>query len=138
MTSTSSRAPGRPRRPDRLGQTVARSVLSAPQHERQTNDAEEDEQAAGQLRPLSPEILRAMSEHVLYEIESFGLMTDLLTPHIWMEIPEYVAHGASNAMIESFTIHARSLHDFLYAEPRGDDASAADWFPSDIWEALRG
>jgi hypothetical protein len=90
------------------------------------------------FRPLSPQTLRKTSEHVLYEIQMFGLMTDLLTPHIWDEIPEYMARGASNAMIESFTIHARALRDFLYATPRGDDVSAADWFPAGVWEDLRG
>jgi hypothetical protein len=80
-------------------------------------------------RPVSAGTLRAMSEHVLHEIHMFGLMTDLLTPHLWAEATEYMAQGAHNAMVESFTIHARALQDSLYAKPRGDNASAGDWFP---------
>jgi hypothetical protein len=89
-------------------------------------------------RPRSPATLPAISEHVLYDITMFGLMTDLLTPHLWAEIPTHTAHGASNAMIELFTIHARALQDFLYATPRGDDVSAADGFPAGVWESIRG
>jgi hypothetical protein len=81
-----------------------------------------------------------MSEHVLYEIEMFSRTTALLTPHIWETVPAFMADGAQNALIESFTIHVRGLHDFLYATPKGDDVSAADWFPGreEEWARLRG
>lgn len=91
-------------------------------------------------RPIPPDRLRAMSEHVLYEIEMFADTTDLLTPEIWADVPRFMATGAHNAFIEAFTVHARALHDFLYAKPWGDDASAADWFPGAEakWYGLRG
>jgi hypothetical protein len=88
-------------------------------------------------RPIPPDELRAMSEHVLYEIEMFSYTTDLLTPELWQGVPAFMATGAHNALIESFTIHVRALRDFLYAEPRGDDASAADYFPEGVWSAIR-
>jgi hypothetical protein len=88
-------------------------------------------------RPVPPERLRAMSEHILYEVEMFGQTIDLLTPEIWQDVPAFLAHGAHNALIESFTIHVRALHDFLYAEPRGDVASAADYFPAGDWPEIR-
>jgi hypothetical protein len=80
-------------------------------------------------RPIPDERLRAMSEHVLYEIEMFGRVTDALTPELWRDVPTFLADTAQNAFVESFTIHVRGLHDFLFATPRDDDASAADWFP---------
>lgn len=91
-------------------------------------------------RPIAPERLRAMSAHVLYEIEMFSRMTDLLTPEIWADVPSFMAEGAENAFIEAFTVHARALHDFLFAKPKRDDASAADWFPGTEreWYRLRG
>lgn len=45
----------------------------------------------------------------------------------------------NNAVLESFTLHARGLLDFLYAtKPQSDDVIAEDFFdsPSD-WAAIR-
>jgi hypothetical protein len=89
-------------------------------------------------RSIPPDRLRAMSEHLLYEIEMFAYTTDLLTPEIWRDVPAFMVQGAHNALIESFTIHVRALHDFLYAKPRAGDASAADYFPDGEWRNSAG
>jgi hypothetical protein len=45
----------------------------------------------------------------------------------------------NNALLESFTIHARALLDFLYAEkPKLDDVIAEDYFADPAqWESIR-
>jgi hypothetical protein len=88
-------------------------------------------------RTVPADRLRAMSEHVLYEIEMFAETVDLLTPEIWQRIPGRMARGAHNALIEAFTVHVRALHDFLYADPTRDDASATDYFPAGDWPEIR-
>jgi len=52
-------------------------------------------------------------------------------------IPEEIIR---NALLESFTLHARALvHFFFPSNPWGDDVLAADFFPSpDVWERIRG
>jgi hypothetical protein len=43
-----------------------------------------------------------------------------------------------NALLESFTVHARSLLDFFYkSRAKPDDALAADFFRDDSWERRR-
>ncbi len=43
-----------------------------------------------------------------------------------------------NALLESFTLHARSLADFFYAaSPKPDDAIADDFFDDDTWRRQR-
>ncbi len=40
-----------------------------------------------------------------------------------------------NALLESFTLHARSLADFFYpSRPKPDDAIADDFFDDDTWQ----
>ena len=71
----------------------------------------------------SQDELQYASDHLYYEI---GMFTNL-------------AHGLAsgmsgesvinNALLESYTIHARILLDFLYAErPKADDVIAEDFF----------
>jgi hypothetical protein len=45
-----------------------------------------------------------------------------------------------NALLESFTIHARGLLQFFFSnQPRPDDMVAADFLPSSaVWDAARG
>jgi hypothetical protein len=43
-----------------------------------------------------------------------------------------------NALLESFTVHARCLIDFFWKTPKGDDASAAHFCPDGSWERARG
>jgi hypothetical protein len=43
-----------------------------------------------------------------------------------------------NALLESFTVHARALLDFLYGpRHKRDDALASDFFDDDMWEQQR-
>lgn len=45
---------------------------------------------------------------------------------------------ARNALLESFTLHARALLDFFYGRRRKkDDALASDFFEEDAWEQSR-
>jgi hypothetical protein len=46
----------------------------------------------------------------------------------------------NNAVLESFTVHARVLLDFLFADkPRPDDVVAEDFFPTpEQWPMVRG
>ncbi len=72
-------------------------------------------------------------EHLLYE---FGMLR---------ETAEELARGhhagdavVQNALLESFTVHARGLLDFLYGKRRKrDDALASDFFVDTTWEQGR-
>ena len=82
--------------------------------------------------------LRAISVHVLYELEMlFGTANRLrehakgLTELDW---------GPHMAYIESFAMHARSLEQFLWRDPSTrfpDDAFAADFLPPGDWATHR-
>jgi hypothetical protein len=69
--------------------------------------------------------LRAVSNHLFYEIAMLrGSVLGLTSGLIGQGI-------IGNALLESFTIHARALLDFLYPEnPWPDDVIAEDFFPS--------
>lgn len=88
--------------------------------------------ASGRRRAVDE--LRAISDHVLYEIEMFAATTNMIANHILDGIDgDYLKETTRNALLESFTIHVRALSDFLYAAPRDDDVSALDFFTSDEW-----
>jgi len=84
---------------------------------------------AKKRKQRSDEELVAVSEHLLYEIQMlFGTAQALSTvgpsngkdSRIW---------ATRNALLESFTIHARILLYFLYsAKPRPSDVIAEDFF----------
>lgn len=81
----------------------------------------------------SGEELREASDHLHYEIWMFISLANGLASGI-------SGQGViNNALLESFTIHARLLLDFLYTEkPQKDDVIAQDFFddPS-IWHQVR-
>lgn len=82
--------------------------------------------------------LRAISDHVRYEIEMLCAVRDALGDHMWSAVEgDYLKRTAMNALIESFTIHSRALIDFLYAEPRYDsDVAVTDFFTQDEWRRM--
>jgi hypothetical protein len=84
---------------------------------------------------VEPEKLRAISEHVLYEAEMLvGIWPALNAGQFG---PDHV-NVIRNALVEAFAVHARGLSDFLFCEPREDDAAAEQFFGPGEWVALRG
>jgi hypothetical protein len=81
----------------------------------------------------TPEQLRGASEHLLYE---FRMLSSLARA---MELHALQPGTLHDAALESFTVHARILLHFLYAEkPRSDDVIAEDYFDDATqWERLR-
>lgn len=79
------------------------------------------------------EELRKASNHLHYEIWMFTSLARGMASGI---TGKGVIH---NALLESFTIHARVLLDFLYAKkPQPDDVIADDFFPtSQEWKEVR-
>ena len=85
---------------------------------------------------LTDEFLKDFSdEHLVYEINSlYSLLAIKIEPKDawWVSI--------QNAVLESMTIHARVLYEFLYVDnqKRTDDCSAAHFFEnSSIWPSRR-
>ncbi len=77
--------------------------------------------------------LKAASDHVHYEIQMLrGTMALLASRAIGTSV-------LSNALIESFTIHARALMHFLYPKlPQDSDVLAEDFFEdASTWMAAR-
>jgi len=77
--------------------------------------------------------LRAASDHLYYEIQMLrGTMTLLATGTIGQSL-------LSNALIESFTVHARVLIHFLYPSerPHPTDVLAEDFFNAGDWVEKR-
>jgi hypothetical protein len=82
----------------------------------------------------APADLRDASEHLFYEL--------------WMldSVARILALGAlgqgtvSNALLESFSIHARALLQFFFPlSPKSDDVLAEDYFSGTVaWETVRG
>ena len=70
------------------------------------------------------EELRKASDHLFYEFGMFTELARMLGAGILKE------QAIKNAALESFTIHARALLDFLYSkkDPRRDDVIAEDFF----------
>jgi hypothetical protein len=77
--------------------------------------------------------LAAASEHFWYEVWMFVTLARAIATGIFGAGPVH------NAAVESFTLHARVLLDFLFAEsPRPDDV-AEDFFASaEEWPLIRG
>ncbi len=77
--------------------------------------------------------LRKAAEHLEYEIGMLVSMANILSINV-------LGRGQlANAALESFTIHARNLLDFLYPQgAREDDVIADDYFPiPDDWQKRR-
>ncbi len=82
----------------------------------------------------TPEDLRAMSDHVLYEM-------DMLFYCVEQFGPEHVPATATQwqaALLESWGVHARNLTDFLYRPDRWlhDDAFADQYFGEGEWNRM--
>src|SRR5437762_5482408 len=82
----------------------------------------------------SDDELREASDHLFYELWMLDRTARLLAMGAFGEGP------VRNAILESFTIHARGLIQFFFPkQPRRDDMLAADFLPSvAAWEAARG
>jgi hypothetical protein len=79
------------------------------------------------------EQLQVASNHLFYEVWMLEVLTQAMASGIAGEGP------MNNALLESFTIHARALLDFLYAEnPKADDVIAEDYFADPgQWVSMR-
>lgn len=72
-------------------------------------------------------------EHLIYEFGMLRETAEKLGPGHHHDDPI-----VRNALLESFTLHVRTLLDFFYGERRKrDDALASDFFDGDIWERSR-
>src|SRR5262245_11022059 len=78
--------------------------------------------------------LAAASEHLWYEVWMFVTLARAMATGV------FGAGPINNAALESFTVHARVLLDFLFAEcPRPDDVVAEDFFvTAEEWPRIRG
>ncbi len=76
--------------------------------------------------------LRALSEHLLYEIEM------LFRAGGWLS-SDGLPWEIEMALLESFTVHARALIDFLWRDSsrHQDDGFAAHYFEPEEWAKLR-
>ncbi len=97
---------------------------------------------------MPDEDLRAVSAHLLYEFDMVRGLVDKLAPGGWSAANTNVEQ---NAMLESFTIHARVLTEFFYeGQPGGRPTSesrrnrqrqrnayAHDFFDDDTWRRAR-
>ena len=79
------------------------------------------------------EELQKASGHLFYEVWMFTSLAKGMSSGVFNE------GIINNALLESFTVHARVLLDFLFAEnPRRDDVIAEDYFSSpDEWSKIR-
>ncbi len=79
------------------------------------------------------ETLQAASEYLNYELGMFNSLAQAMLSGVF-------GKGAlNNAVLESFTFHARILLDFLYAKnPKPDDVIAEHYFDDPaVWLAVR-
>jgi hypothetical protein len=85
-------------------------------------------------KPREQTELKAASEHLHYEVWMFLTLARALATGVFGNGP------INNAALESFTVHARVLLDFMFAErPREDDVIAEDFFSTpEEWPRLRG
>jgi hypothetical protein len=81
---------------------------------------------------------RALSAHLLFDLQMMFLMADRLRRHL---SGEYVLPAdIKTACIESLVIHVRGLEEFIWGNPHPDhphDALASDFFPDGQWEETR-
>ena len=102
---------------------------------------------AGAIRPsLDPESsvmptrstdeLRALSEHVLYDVQLFNRAVERLASH---SITPSLPWDVEMVLLEGFATHARALTEFLYRDRarRADDGLAAEYFDNGEWARLR-
>lgn len=89
--------------------------------------------------PRTADELRALSEHLLYEMRMLFAVTDRLRRHD--DGTARLPTDIENACVESFTVHARVLIDFLWRESAPNrkpyDGFAADYFATGAWALIR-
>src|ERR1700683_1997964 len=81
---------------------------------------------------------RAISDHLLFELQMMFLMADRLRRHLSGEL--VLPDDVKTACIESLVIHVRSLEEFIWGNPKADhphDALASDFFADGEWEETR-
>lgn len=81
---------------------------------------------------------RAISEHLLLELQMVFLMADRLRRHLSGEL--VLPEDMKIACIDSLVIHVRSLEEFIWGNPQNehpDDALASDFFVDGEWEETR-
>ena len=85
-------------------------------------------------RTRADDELRAVSEHLQYEVGMFLTLARTLATGA---LGDGVLH---NAALESFTVHARALLDFLFTDnAREDDVLADDFLGGQrTWAGIRG
>lgn len=85
-------------------------------------------------RARTIEDLRGSSEHLYYEISMFEATAWVLASGVFGPGP------ATNAFLESFTVHVRALMQFFYPNhPCSNDVLATDFFDNpDAWLKVRG
>ncbi|OFZ54756.1 MAG: hypothetical protein A2428_01035 [Bdellovibrionales bacterium RIFOXYC1_FULL_54_43] len=80
-------------------------------------------------------LLEFSGEHLAYEVENFfACAAELLVPHGNYSL------NIRNALLSGFTMHARSILFFLYADknPKPDDALAQDFLRDGLtWSKIR-
>ncbi len=84
--------------------------------------------------------LRGIFEHLAYEVQMFAETAEVLSTWGALRDPTDEQRVIVNALLESFTIHTRSLLDFLYSpsRPKGDDVVAEDFFDDPkVWYRQR-
>ncbi len=83
---------------------------------------------------MSPERLREWAaEHLMYEVETLVFVV--------LELGKELGGMLTNALLESFVVHARCLSEFLWHDRREQnpkDAFASDFCRSGEWEKARG
>ncbi len=83
-------------------------------------------------RQRSADELRAASDHLHYEAMMFTTTASALASGAFAQSP------VNNALLESFTIHARVPLDFLFpSKPQADDVIAEDFVAPETWQATR-
>jgi hypothetical protein len=87
-------------------------------------------------QPHSPDELRDVSKHLLYEIQMFGMTMTMLAAFEGID-PGSARTTMRNALMESWALHVRNLLAFLYDDrPARDDAVAGDFIEG--WREKRG
>lgn len=88
----------------------------------------------------TPEELREISDHVLYELQMLFGTAQVLRDEVQGPNRGTLPWPQKMACIEAFAIHARVLETFLWGRPNNahpDDALAIDFFEPAEWEAIR-
>ena len=90
----------------------------------------------------SPDQLRGLSEHVLYEVQMLFAMADHLRDHVKGNVT--LPWPVLTAFIESFAVHTRVLYEFLWHDPSAKpnpksthDGFASEYFPPGDWAKIR-